>query len=276
MALHFLSGDSSMNGKKKPKAAKKPKDKTKPKKVAKVALVPARAAFMAVIELNGLKLATKLERVWKAPGGKDKLTKMWLQFGGQPDKLKNAISKGSKEVIGSQMGVVLATAIATATPILIVAAKLITEFKAGGDAKEKKDFDSGVNQGMKDLSNDPDVTKDTTNMPDGKDVALVKKGDSPDGTTNGSLATNPGTISIIIPMLISMMHLMNPVAVVIASIITCYCMIGILVIPFSEMGIAGEKIKKISRKYFDVPASWFNRSVNFISSRISNIYHGKI
>ena len=62
MALHFLSGDAEMNGKKNKskkadkkaakankKATKKANKGTKPKKVAKVALVPARAAFMAVI-----------------------------------------------------------------------------------------------------------------------------------------------------------------------------------------------------------------------------------
>lgn len=249
-----------MNGKKSAKkAAKKTAKGTKPKKVAKVALVPARAAFMAVIELNGLKLATKLARVWKAPGGKDKLSKMWMQFGGQPDKLRAAIQKGSKEQIGSQMGVVLATAIATATPILIVAAKLITEFKAGGDDKEKKDFDSGVNQGMKDLANDPDVSKDTTNMPDGKDVALVKKGDE---TTNASLGTNPGTICFLICLFGS--FFVHPVLRMIYAPFALYALIGWF-FAFEYNRDSSGWYHDLAKAYFDIPARWFHSLTNIFS-----------
>ena len=275
MALHYLSGDTEMNGKNKAKKqekkqAKKDKKAAKPKKkrVAKVALAPARASFLAVTELNLLKMGTKLARVWKADGGKDRLTKWWTGIGGNADKLKSAIAKGSKQTIsGSEMGVVGATAIATATALIIAVAPIIKAFKAGGDDKEKKEFDNGIEQGKKDLADDSDVTKSDQNMPEDKDVALVKKGSSPDSTPLG-LNTNPITISFFLLMMIFSMQLQNKILVILSTPFILYAMIGFIIIPFSEFGIAGKRIQRISRKYFDVPAKWFFSLTNIFS-------HGK-
>ena len=272
MALHFLSGDDQMNGKKKKKKESKPKGgatkpKTKTKKVAKVALAPARASFLAVTELNLLNMGKKLARIWNAKGGKDRLIKWWTGIGGDPNKLKSAIAKGSKQTIsGSQMGVVGTTAIATATALLIAVAPIIKEFKAGGDDKEKNEFDKGITQGMKDLQNDPDVTKEDQNMPEGSDVALVKpkKGDQ----ANLGLHTNPISISFFLLMMIFSLQLKNPILIAIATPFSLYAIIGFIVIPFSEFGIAGERIKKVTRAYFDVPAKWFFSLTNIFS-------HGK-
>lgn len=282
MALTYLSGDADMGAtakkaaKKAAKAEKKTTkkaakatakaEKPKVKLVAKVGLVPARNAYLAAVELNLLNLATKLARTWKS-GGKDKINKLWVSMGGDPAKLKQAIIKGSKETIsGTSMGVVAATTLALAAPIIVATAKIISEFKGGGDDKEKKTFDDGVNQALNDLKKNPDATVTEQAMPEGADVAAIKKKD--DGTTPNALATNPVTISFIIPLLIASMHLTNPILYIIGSIITAYCVIGIVVIPFSEFAIAGQRIKLIARKYFDIPASWFNSFVNIFS-------HGK-
>lgn len=251
------------------KAKKKSDKKSKPKKrkVAKVALAPARAAFLAVLDLNLLKTATKLARVWKQDGGKEKLNKFWSNFGGKPEKLQKAISKGSKETIsGDQMGVVGATALATASPIIIAVVKIIKEFKAGGDSKETKDFDSGVSNAVKDLKDDPDIEKKDQDMPEGADVALVKKkGGADDKETPMGMTTNPITISFSILLILMALRLQLPILQLIASPFALYAMIGFIVIPFSEFGIAGERIKKISRNYFDVPAKYFNSLLNFFS-----------
>jgi hypothetical protein len=268
MALHFLSGDAEMNGKKKNET--KPKggaSKPKKKKVAKVALAPARASFLTVTELNLLNTGKKLARVWNAKGGKDRLIKWWTGIGGDPNKLKKAISKGSKQTIsGTQMGVIGTVAISTATALLIAVAPIIKEFKAGGDDKEKSDFDSGVAQGIKDLDSNPDVTKEDQDMPEGADVALVKpkKG----GDKVFGLHTNPISISFFLLMMIFGLQLTNPILVAISTPFALYALIGFIIIPFSEFGIAGEKFKAISRKYFDVPAQWFFSLINFFS-------HGK-
>jgi hypothetical protein len=211
MALHFLSGDDAEMGGKKNKAAKQQKKAAKKathaakkatkkatkaakkaakphktKKVAKVALAPARNAALAVIELNGLKLATKLVRVWNKPGGKDALLKKWQNLGGNGDKLKKAIIKGSKQSIsGDSMGIVLASALALAAPVIIILAAIIKAFKGGGDAAEASDFDKGVNGAVQDLSNDPSITKEDQTMPTDGVVALVKSLGGGGGGTGG-------------------------------------------------------------------------------------------
>lgn len=275
MALHFLSGDAEMNGKKSKakkstkKEAKKTKKASKPKvkKVAKVGLAPSRAAFLATIELNLLKIATKLARVWNKPGGKERLTKFWLNFGGDPEKLKAAIQKGSKQTIsGSEMGAVGATTAALAAPIIVAVAKIVSEFKAGGDDKEKKDFDSGVNQALNYLKNNPDANVTDQSMPDRADTALIKpKGD---GTTNASLGTNPATICflicLMIPLIIQQHNISNPVLLFIASFIMLYGMIGWLFIP-GYVGSFSGWYKNLSKTYFDVPAKWFYSLTNIFS-----------
>lgn len=123
------------------------------KRVAKVGLAPARAAFLTVVTLNGLKVATKLVRIWKKEGGKQKLIKFWEKFGGDADKLKQAMIKGSKEQIsGDQIGFAVGAALATAAPIIIALVPLIKEFQAGGSPAEMSEFDGGIAQAKLDLA----------------------------------------------------------------------------------------------------------------------------
>lgn len=161
---------------KKTKEEKKAGRKRVFKKVAKVAVAPARIAFLTVVSLNGVKLASKLARVWNKPNGKETLKKFWDSFGGDFNKLKAAIIKGSKQQISGedQVGAVaLTTAIATATPIMVALVPIIKQFKAAGSPEEASDFNDSVEQGKKDLADNEDVPKDKVSMPKNKDAGIV-------------------------------------------------------------------------------------------------------
>lgn len=200
MSLTYLSGDFDTIGKRKSgggggggrksgggKRAKKTKTEKKQgrkrvfKKVKKVAVAPARAAFLTVVRLNALKLGTFLARVWVQPNGKETLTKFWDGFGGDMTKLKQAIAKGSKQSINADdIGSAVAATIATATPIIIALAPILKQFKVAKNKKEAADFDKGVENGRKDLAEDPDVPESKVSMPKNKDAGIVadKNGES--------------------------------------------------------------------------------------------------
>ncbi len=195
MSLSYLSGDDSIAGKKKSgggggskrggtkrtKPEKKQARKRVFKKVAKVAVAPARAAFLTVVSLNALKVGTKMARVYNQDNGPATLQKFWTGFGGDFTKLKKAIAKGSKQTINAdEIGVISEAVIATATPIIIALVPILKQFKAGGDKKEAKEFNDGVEEGKKTLADDDDVPKAKTSMPRNKDVGIVadKNGDS--------------------------------------------------------------------------------------------------
>ena len=190
MSLSYLTGDdigkgkkksSSGGGSKKTKPAKKTKEQKKAgkkrvfKKVAKVAVAPARAAFLSVCKLNLLKISTKIVRVWKQPNGKEQLTKFWTGFGGNMDAFKKAVSQGAKDKIsGEKMGAVAATTvIATATPIIVALVPILKQFKAAGSPEEAQQFNDGVEDGKKALSENEDVPKSKVSMPQNKDSGIV-------------------------------------------------------------------------------------------------------
>jgi hypothetical protein len=146
------------------------------KKVAKVAVAPARAAFLTVVSLNALRLANKLVRVWTQPNGKETLTKFWQSFGGDINKLKKAIIKGSKtqinaDEIGSATAVT--AAIATATPIIVALVPIIRNFKAAGSNEEAEEFNKGVETGKKELAQNSNVKKSSASMPKNKDAGVI-------------------------------------------------------------------------------------------------------
>lgn len=179
MALYYLSGDRKMKKKKKKSSSSSSSSKSekkgkRKKKVAKIGLAPSRAAFLAVVNLNALKLATKLARIHKSPGGPEKLRVWWTKFGGDFEKLKAAISKGSKESLGCDMGVAIEVAIATALPITLALIPLIKQFKAGGDQSEMSEFDQGVDDGKKTLR-DGDFERGTADMDEDKEVGKTPK-----------------------------------------------------------------------------------------------------
>jgi hypothetical protein len=87
----------------------------------------ARNAFLLLVKLNALKLATRLNLlIQKDP---QRLESFWKKIGGNYSSLLNNIKIGSKQK-GSRVGVVsIAASIAAATPIIL---KVIDELKKAG------------------------------------------------------------------------------------------------------------------------------------------------
>lgn len=96
------------------------------KAVLKVAAAPVRNAFLALVALNFGGLATKLAQGWqKAPS---RITNFWEGAGGQINALKKAWEKGStKKRIFGAIGAAPAAAAATAAPLLVKVADVLTK-----------------------------------------------------------------------------------------------------------------------------------------------------
>jgi hypothetical protein len=73
----------------------RPKKGDKPRLGKKIALAPARGAFLSLIRLNVRGLATKLQQ--SIAKGSDKTKGFWTKVGGDFDKLKDAVNKGAKK-----------------------------------------------------------------------------------------------------------------------------------------------------------------------------------
>lgn len=102
--------------------------KTTGKAVIKVAGAPVRNSFLLLVKVNFKNLAGKLKRVYDT--NPDKLKTFWSGFSGQWDSLVKAINTGvTKKAIGSFLGVpvapAVATAVTTASPILVKLAKFL-------------------------------------------------------------------------------------------------------------------------------------------------------
>ena len=151
-------------------------------RIAKIGLAPARASFLVAVNMNVLKLATKLSQLWKKNPGKVK--DFWSNFGGEPDKLKRAIEKGSKQALqGLGEPVTLTTALATATPILIKIYKLFKESGLTTPEDEQKEKVL-IDQAKSVLELDPNFEKNQVNLPKDEtgrtaEVVKVKPGEEP-------------------------------------------------------------------------------------------------
>lgn len=99
--------------------------KTTGKAVIKVAGAPVRNSFLLLVKINFKNLAGKLKRVYDT--NPDKLKTFWSGFSGQWDSLVKAINTGyNKKSIGYIGAVpVVATAVTTASPILVKLAKFL-------------------------------------------------------------------------------------------------------------------------------------------------------
>lgn len=169
MALNYLGATPAIGrkskterkakraAKKESKAVKKEERKEKRRKVvAKVAAGPARAAFLILVAANAFKLGDKLAEGYRKDP--NKIKGWWSRFGGEWNALVQAVNKRAKQPIGS---VSLTAAIATATPILIAAKKLIDElglFKGSSD-QDAMDMDQAIDDGINTLESDPNVPK---------------------------------------------------------------------------------------------------------------------
>lgn len=115
-------------------------------------LAAPRAAFLALVELNFTGLASDFKKIIDQKG--DEGIKWWVDLGGDRSSFTKSINQGAgKKAIlsgvdeeraaydeiykgysgdGVQVGVVVATTAATATPILIKAADVVKKLKAAG------------------------------------------------------------------------------------------------------------------------------------------------
>jgi hypothetical protein len=180
--------------KKEAKAEKKEERKEKRKKVvAKVAAAPARAAFLILVAANAFKLGDKLAEGYRKDANKVK--GWWSRFGGEWNALVQAVNKRAKQPIGS---VSLTAAIATATPILIAAKKLIDElglFKGGSD-QDAMDLDQAITDGTETLASDPNIVKSVAvTDADFQSGKLVKTRDLQKGKGTRSMDIQPADAS---------------------------------------------------------------------------------
>ena len=154
--IQYLSGvEPSELGKlfKKTKAERKERRKKIGKKFKKIAVAPARSAFLLAVSLNVFKLAKRLAQGYKKDSAK--LKDFWKKLGGDEAKLKQAIEKGSKSKLTGNLGVALEVTIATATPIIIAAVKLLKDLKSDEKGDDEKDKD-----GIEDLKDKLDTDDD--------------------------------------------------------------------------------------------------------------------
>lgn len=291
MSLQYLSGDVLGASRKRQakKAAKKAKKETKTatkagkkdtrkakrvekkaaggrglvkKKVAKIGLAPARAAFLTAVNLNALKVATKLARMYNKPNGKAALQKFWLKFGGDFEKLKQGISKGSKQQINADsVGVAVEVLLATAAPLLIALAPLLKEFKAGGDTDEMNEFDLGVKEAKEELKNNDDFEKTDGKLPPNKKVGVIKDegGDEDNNPKEGNSFSLLGVL-FKTPLLIAILGYNN----LFFSIINIYCVVGFLLFGFYMFNWLG--LKRFVSWYFELPINFFTSIIFKIKS----------
>lgn len=102
--------------------------------VGKVGLLPARMAFLGAVNLNVLKLATRISQAYaKNP---EEVKKFWAKFKGDWSALRDAVNKGAKTSIsGTSIGVIGAASVSAAAPIIIAVLELFKKLKSdkGGD-----------------------------------------------------------------------------------------------------------------------------------------------
>ena len=175
MSLEYLTGLGKAKKKKvkKTKAEKKEKRKKVFKKVAKVGLAPARASFLLIVNLNALKLASKLAKLYKIDN--QKLINFWTKLGGKTEALKKAIEKGSKVALSGSgdLGVALEVAIATATPLIIAVVKILKDMKVTSPTEQAEE-DKAIDEGKKLLESSPDIEKGSAEMEQDKEVGITK------------------------------------------------------------------------------------------------------
>lgn len=159
------------------RAAKKAKRKERRKKAfhvfKAVNLAPSRASFLLLVRSNIFHLAERMAKSWiHDPSG---LKKVWAQFGGKPEKLKEAIMAGSKrkhkdladkvraingmgripsvaeleamETKGIGFPPAVAAAIAAATPIVLAIIKIIGKSKHDQDTEAPDELAEGIQEG---------------------------------------------------------------------------------------------------------------------------------
>jgi hypothetical protein len=180
------------------KAGANIKDATKKMNLATIPLAPSRTAFLGLVRLNALKLANKIvEAETKSPG---KVQSLWKKLGGDWNVLKNTVNAGSKAGKLSGLGdPTVATAIASATPILVAVTKLLKELNIASG----KELEQGVEQGKADLESNPDVYKTAgVDVAEGSSGVTVSRPTSEASTTETSTTETTETKKNMLPILI--------------------------------------------------------------------------
>lgn len=178
--LNYLSGADAEIGRRKKKSSqkkeeKKKKKETRKRKVAKIAVAPARASFLAALQVNFLKLADRMARAY----GKDRsrVEAWWSKLGGDTAALKKAIEKGSKKQLGA---VAAAAAFTMAAPVIIAAIQIFKDLKSDNPGDNSGD-NSFLSDARKALDEDPGVDKGIANLPSDVDSGLVKGKEGEEG-----------------------------------------------------------------------------------------------
>jgi len=139
----------------------------------KVAATPTRVAFLGLVRINALHLATKLDHLLQLDP--TKLQNLWLKFGGDFDKLKEEIEKGknrkhifkkrhlsglSKE--DAEIGVDVEAAIAAAMPIVLALFPMFKKLGIHTEAtpEEAATHEEAIKEGQETfLKENPPVTE---------------------------------------------------------------------------------------------------------------------
>lgn len=161
--------------------------------VKKIGAAPARGAFLGLVRLNALKLATKLAGAIKKDPSK--VQKFWLRVGGKYEELKKTVSKASGQTLSGYeeaqvASVTLAAAIATATPVLAMAFALFKELGLSSP-KDEVEEQSILKQGAEDLGNDPSLQGGYADMPSDSPSAVMPK--NPDASLEESFESSSET-----------------------------------------------------------------------------------
>jgi hypothetical protein len=178
-----------------PSAAPKPKKKI----VVKIALAPARGAFLLLVGLNFMGLATKLKNAFD--NNADKTQNWWKNLAGNPNELLRKTNQGAskKRIFGSdyefpsegQIGVVAtgtAAASAAAAPILIK----VAEFLRSLGIDEKEIVEVGKNLVAKQVKNivEKQLEKDAQNEFDSEQLVNQVVSEGEDYELDGTKKTN--------------------------------------------------------------------------------------
>lgn len=219
----------------------------RPSRIARIALAPARGAFLTAVRLNVGKLATKLVRVYSKPGGKKKLMEFWRKFGGKWKGLRKRINKGAKASISNdELGAIGVAAIAAiAAPIMIAVAAIIKSFKAGGGKREKQEFDDVIELGKEELATNPEYDNMTTAFMDGEEVAVMQRPEDYEGLDDEEEEEEFGPAFSFVSLsgflfktvfMLCFITFENPVMIVLATIVSSYCLLGVFLLPFQIAG----------------------------------------
>lgn len=226
---------------KRPSRKERRKKEGRPSRIARIGLAPARGAFHTAVRTNIGKLATKLVRIHSKPGGPEKLHEFWRKFGGKWKGLRKSINKGGKASISNdEVGVAMAAVAAVAAPLMIAAAALIKQFKAGGSKQEMEDYEDIIEMGKEELATNPEYDNMSTADMEGEDMAVMYNDDDYDDddiprTTGFSFTSLSGMLFKTI-FIIPTLSLENPVLIFLATIISSYCVIGVFLFPFKMAG----------------------------------------